>query len=92
MTEAQVDELRRGVVLHDDPLPVRAAACEQTGERALRMTLLEGKYHQVKRMVAATGNTVQALHRSRFGALALPADLAPGQWRWLPGPEVLFGD
>ena len=92
VTEAQVDELRRGVVLHDDPLPVRAAACEQTGERALRMTLLEGKYHQVKRMVAATGNTVQALHRSRFGALALPADLAPGQWRWLPGPEVLFGD
>jgi 16S rRNA pseudouridine516 synthase len=92
VTEAQVDELLRGVVLHDDPLPVRAAACEQTGERALRMTLLEGKYHQVKRMVAATGNTVQALHRSRFGALALPADLAPGQWRWLPGPEVLFAD
>jgi 16S rRNA pseudouridine516 synthase len=91
VTEAQVDELRRGVVLHDEPLPVRAAACEQTGERALRMTLLEGKYHQVKRMVAATGNTVLALHRSRFGALALPSDLAPGQWRWLPGPEVLFG-
>jgi 16S rRNA pseudouridine516 synthase len=92
VTDAQIDELRRGVVLHDDPLPVRAAACEQTGERALRMTLLEGKYHQVKRMVAATGNTVQALHRSRFGALALPADLAPGQWRWLPGPGVLFDD
>jgi 16S rRNA pseudouridine516 synthase len=55
------------------------------------MTLLEGKYHQVKRMVAATGNTVNALHRSRYGVLALPADLAPGQWRWLPGPQVLFG-
>jgi 16S rRNA pseudouridine516 synthase len=90
VTDRQIDELRRGVVLHDDPLPVRAFACDQTGERALRMTLLEGKYHQVKRMVAATGNTVQSLHRSRFGALALPADLAPGQWRWLDGPEVLF--
>ena len=90
VTDAQIDELRRGVVLHDDPLPVRAAACEPTGERALRLTLLEGKYHQVKRMVAATGNTVQRLHRSRYGALALPADLAPGQWRWLTGPEVLF--
>ena len=91
VTEKQIDELRRGVVLHDDPLPVAAAACEQTGEHALRLTLLEGKYHQVKRMVAATGNTVNALHRSRYGVLALPADLAAGQWRWLPGPEVLFG-
>ncbi|MDE2299411.1 MAG: pseudouridine synthase [Burkholderiales bacterium] len=89
VTDAQIDELRRGVVLHDDPLPVRAAACEATGANALRLTLLEGKYHQVKRMVAAAGNTVQRLHRSRYGALDLPHDLAPGQWRWLPGPQVL---
>ncbi len=89
VTESQIDELRRGVVLHDDPLPVRAAACEATGPNALRLTLLEGKYHQVKRMLAAAGNTVQRLHRSRYGALALPADLAPGQWRWLAGPDVL---
>ena len=87
----QIDELRSGVVLHDDPLPVRAADCEQTGEHALRMTLLEGKYHQVKRMVAATGNTVSALHRSRYGVLALPDDLKPGQWRWLAGPAAVLG-
>ena len=92
VTPRQVDELLRGVVLHDDPLPVRAHACEATGPNTLRMTLLEGKYHQVKRMVAATGNTVVGLHRSRYGTLSLPADLAPGQWRWLPGPAVLFGD
>jgi len=91
VTASQIDQLRSGVVLHDDPLPVRAAECEQTGERALRMTLLEGKYHQVKRMVAATGNTVSALHRSRYGILALPDDLKPGQWRWLPGPEAVLG-
>jgi 16S rRNA pseudouridine516 synthase len=90
VTPAQVDQLTHGVVLHDDPLPVRAAACEATGAHALRMTLLEGKYHQVKRMVAATGNTVQRLHRSRYGLLALPADLAPGQWRWLAGPQAIF--
>jgi 16S rRNA pseudouridine516 synthase len=89
--DAQVDALCRGVVLHDDPLPVRAAACERSGERALRMTLLEGKYHQVKRMVAATGNSVTALHRSAYGVLALPADLAPGQWRWLDGPAAVLG-
>ena len=92
VTDRQIDELRFGVILHDDPLPVRAAAVERTGEHALRMTLLEGKYHQVKRMVAAAGNTVLALHRSAYGALALPADLLPGQWRWLDGPEVLFAD
>ena len=57
VTDAQIDALAHGVVLHDDPLPVRAAACEATGERSLCMTLLEGKYHQVKRMVAAVGNT-----------------------------------
>ena len=91
VTPEQIDELLRGVVLHDDPLPVRAAAAEQTGDRALRMTLLEGKYHQVKRMVAAAGNTVQTLHRSRYGILALPDDLKPGQWRWLPGPAAVLG-
>ncbi len=42
VTERQIGELLRGVVLHVDPQPVRAAACEQTGDRALRMTLLEG--------------------------------------------------
>ena len=91
VTDKQVDELRSGVVLHDDPLPVRAADCERTGDHALRMTLLEGKYHQVKRMVAATGNTVQTLHRSRYGVLALPPDLAPGQWRWLDGAAAVLG-
>ena len=91
VTPQQIDELLRGVVLHDDPLPVRAAAAEQTGDHALRMTLLEGKYHQVKHMVAATGNTVGALHRSSYGLLALPADLAPGQWRWLDGPHAMLG-
>jgi 16S rRNA pseudouridine516 synthase len=91
VTDAQIDALRHGVVLHDDPLPVRAAECEATGDKQLRMTLLEGKYHQVKRMVAAAGNTVQGLHRSRYGVLALPADLAPGQWRWLAGPQAVLG-
>ena len=92
VSAVQVGDMLRGVVLHDDPQPVCAAACEQTGERALRLTLLEGKYHQVKRMVAAAGNTVRRLHRSRYGVLALPSDLAPGQWRWLDGPRAVLGD
>lgn len=89
--ERQRDALLGGVILHDDPLPVRAADCELTGPTSLRMTLLEGKYHQVKRMVAAAGNTVVGLHRSRYGVLAIPDDLKPGQWRWLSGPEAVLG-
>ncbi|HEY6135301.1 MAG TPA: pseudouridine synthase [Rubrivivax sp.] len=83
----QVAALLAGVVLEDDPYPVRAAACEATGENTLRLTLTEGKYHQVKRMVAAAGNRVEGLHRSAFGAITVPADLAPGQWTWLDPAE-----
>ncbi len=43
-------------------------------------------------MVAAADNTVVRLHRSAYGVLALPASLAPGQWRWLDGPQAVLGD
>ncbi|MDB5965900.1 MAG: rRNA pseudouridine synthase, partial [Polaromonas sp.] len=48
-------------------------------------------YHQVKRMIAAVGNRVEdvgGLHRSAIGALVLPADLKPGQWRWLTAADL----
>ena len=85
----QIARLLEGVKLVDDPATVRAVACEATSELTLRMTLVDGKYHQVKRMLAAVSNRVEALHRSGFGALVLPADLAPGQWRWLEGPSAI---
>ena len=88
LDDAQVQKLLAGVALDDDPKPVRAAACEAVAPLHLRLTLTEGKYHQVKRMVAAVGNRVEALHRSQIGALTLPAELAPGQWRWLTASEV----
>src|SRR5512133_2329629 len=84
----QVDQLLGGVVLDDDPKPVRAAACEAVSEFHLRLTLTEGKYHQVKRMVAAVSNRVEALHRSQIGGLCLPDDRAPGQWRWLSAADL----
>jgi len=84
----QVTRLLAGVVLEDDPKPVRAAAAGAVAAHHLRLTLLEGKYHQVKRMVAAVGNRVEALHRSRIGGLSLPPDLAPGQWRWLSTQDL----
>jgi 16S rRNA pseudouridine516 synthase len=91
VTPQQVQQLLAGVVLDDSPQPVRAAACEQTGSHQLRLTLTEGKYHQVKRMVAASGNRVAeqgGLHRACIGGLSLPADLAPGQWRWLTPTDL----
>lgn len=89
--DKQVAKLLAGVVLDDDPKPVRAAACEKTGEQTLSLTLTEGKYHQVKRMIAAVGNRVEevgGLHRARIGSLDLPADLLPGQWRWLTAQDL----
>ncbi|MCX7242551.1 MAG: pseudouridine synthase, partial [Polaromonas sp.] len=84
----QVQKLLAGVVLDDDPKPVRAADCVQTGELTLSLVLTEGKYHQVKRMIAAAGNRVEGLHRSRIGSLLLPPELAPGQWRWLTAQDL----
>jgi 16S rRNA pseudouridine516 synthase len=52
------------------------------------LTVVEGKYHQVKRMVAAVSNRVDALHRESIGGLTLPDDLAPGTWRWLGEAEL----
>lgn len=80
-----VARLLTGVVLDDDPQPVRALDCEATGPSSLRLSLTEGRYHQVKRMVAAIGNRVETLHRSAFGAWQLPADLPAGAWRWIEG-------
>ena len=91
VSDEQISRLLQGVVLDDDPQPVRAAAAERTGDTALRLTLTEGKYHQVKRMVAAVGNRVETLHRSAIGQLVLPADLEPGQWILLPA-ETAFRD
>ena len=90
-SDAQLQRLRDGVQLHDEPELLRASEVVRLSAHQLALTLTEGKYHQVKRMVAAAGNHVAALHRSRFGALALPADLAPGQWRWLAGAHEILG-
>ena len=84
---AQIEQMLRGVVLDDDPLPVLAEGCELTGEKSLRLTLIQGKYHQVKRMVAAVGNHCTSLHRSAFGALTLADGPAPGQWRFVSDAE-----
>lgn len=88
LQDQQIQRLLAGVVLDDDPRPVRAAQARALESHTLELTLTQGKYHQVKRMVAAIGNRVEALHRSRIGGLCLLPDLAPGQWCWLDTKDL----
>ena len=83
ITQSQIDHLLNGVMLEDDPKPCLATACKLLSENSLAMTIVEGRYHQVKRMMAAVGNHVTKLHRTEIGAYVMPEDLAAGEWRWL---------
>ncbi|MFP6558264.1 pseudouridine synthase [Paraburkholderia sp. B3] len=88
LDDTQLEALRTGVLLHGEREPIAAVDARTHGEHELELTVLEGKYHQVKRMIAAVGNRCEALHRERIGGFTLPADLAPGAWRWLEAPEL----
>ncbi|ACR29918.1 pseudouridine synthase [Burkholderia glumae] len=86
---AQLTALRDGVLLHGEPKPIAALDAQARGTHQLEMTVQEGKYHQVKRMIAAAGNRCEQLHRERIGGFALPADaLPPGAWRWLDEADL----
>lgn len=75
------------LVLRGEDKPCLPARLEVTGERTAALTLTEGRYHQVRRMFAASGNHVEALHRSHFGPLALDG-LQEGAWRTLTNEEI----
>ncbi len=75
------------LMLNGETTPLRPAALEPLGSRRVRVTLSEGRYHQVRRMFAAVGNHVVALHRSSIGGLDL-GTLEAGQWRALSLDEV----
>lgn len=75
-----------GLMLESEKTPLLPAELEALGPREAGLTLHEGRYHQVRRMFAAVGNHVEALHRERIGGLTL-GDLAEGQWRMLGEAE-----
>jgi len=89
VTDELVQQLLSGVQLHDEPAPLAALVCEKKGEHQLEIVLEQGKYHQVKRMLAAAGNHCAALHRSAIGKLQLESlGLQEGEWCYLT-PEQL---
>lgn len=77
-----------GIVLDGEDQPTLPAVLERIDELTARLTIQEGKYHQVRRMFAALGNHVVALHRERIGTLTLDDDLLPGESRYLTDAEV----
>lgn len=74
------------LMLHGESKPLLPAQLEIVGERDVRVTITEGRYHQVRRMFAATGNHVVSLHRERMGGLSLD-NLPSGAWRVLSDAE-----
>lgn len=79
--------LREGVLLHDETETLAATMVAQVDEYVLDMAITQGKYHQVKRMVAAAGNRVEQLHRLAMGELTL-GELPQGEWRLLTSEEL----
>ena len=75
------------LLLEAEQTPLAPAHLEVVDARHARLTLTEGRYHQVRRMFAAVGNHVEALHRSRVGGLALDG-LAAGEWRALDAADL----
>ena len=88
VTDTLIERLLNGVVLNDAPESLCALAVSRLENTVLSLSIAEGKYHQVKRMVAAAGNHVLALQRVQIGGLHLLADLAPGTWRYLNEEEL----
>ena len=76
------------LMLEGEDTPLLPAELELLSPTSARLTVTEGRYHQVRRMFAAVGNHVTALHRDRLGGLALPDDLPPGAYQLLTLSEI----
>jgi 16S rRNA pseudouridine516 synthase len=76
------------LLLEGEDKPLAPAIMETLSPTSARLIITEGRYHQVRRMFAAIGNHVEALHRDRIGGLSLPADLRPGEYRQMSPADV----
>ncbi len=89
VSDELVQQLLSGVQLHDEPEPLAAKICRRLGENQLEIVLEQGKYHQVKRMLAAAGNHCAALTRTAIGQLSLASlGLEEGEWCYLDAEQM----
>jgi 16S rRNA pseudouridine516 synthase len=82
------EKLQAGIQLHSEKQLTRPARLERLGSNEVRLTISEGKYHQVKRMFAALDNRVTELHRERIGGITLDDALQAGDYRPLSATEI----
>ncbi|NVJ61608.1 MAG: 16S rRNA pseudouridine(516) synthase RsuA [Gammaproteobacteria bacterium] len=88
LDEKQIAKLESGVWLNNEKTRTKPATVEVIDEYHYRLSITEGRYHQVKRMFAAIENHVESLHREQIGAIILDPDLQPGEYRALTDSEV----
>lgn len=88
ITDAQVSALRAGIMLKGESKACKPAQLERLDTKLALLSISEGKYHQVKRMFAAAGNHVVALHRCAIGDITLDKQLAEGEYRALTQTEI----
>ena len=88
LTADLVQQFSDGVQLNNEDGLTKPAVLDILAPNQARLTITEGKYHQVKRMLAAVGNKVTKLHRESVGAIELDANLAVGEWRYLTDAEI----
>lgn len=78
------------LMLEGEDKPLAPAELEVISETEALLGITEGRYHQVRRMFAATGNHIEDLRRERLGGLSLPDGMAPGQWKLLSEEEIIL--
>lgn len=88
ITPEAVTAFAHGFHFHTEGIVTRPAELVILEERRARLTLHEGRYHQVKRMFHRVHNRVVRLHRESIGGIVLPPELAPGMWRPLTDEEI----
>ena len=89
VTDELVSRLLGGVQLHDEPAPIAATSCRRIDDNRIEIVLEQGKYHQVKRMLAAAGNHCAALQRTSIGRLVLDRlALEEGEWCYLDAEQL----
>jgi 16S rRNA pseudouridine516 synthase len=88
VSDDTAEQFEKGVQLHNEKSLTKPAVLEVITPTEVRLTISEGRYHQVKRMFAAVGNRVVGLHRERISDITLDPSLEPGEYRPLTAEEI----